>query len=401
MTTTRRLGLLAALYVAQGLPYGFFTQALPVVLRENGVSLEAIGASSLLALPWALKALWAPLLDRVGTPRAWLLGLQATGALLMCGLAGLDPGASVGVLVGAVLLTNLVAATQDIATDGLAVRLLPAEERGLGNAAQVAGYRAGMIVGGGLLLIVWERAGWPVTALVMATLLAACALPLLAERSVGAERGPPSDAVAFGFDWVTLPGAVAWFFVLVAFKFGDYVGQGMLRPWLVDGGYDKAEIGALLGIGGFGAGLVGALLGGWSTPRLGIGRALVGFGLLQATGVGAWAVAATWAPQLAPAAVLWEHFVGGMATTALFTAMMAACRPSDASTDYTLQACLVVLASGVGSAVGGLIAADQGYAVTFAAAAALSLLGPLSAALPATARLRTSLAHRAGAAGAR
>ena len=64
----RKLGLLASLYVCQGLPFGFFTQALPVLLRKQGVSLEAIGLSSLLALPWALKFVWAPLVDRYFWP---------------------------------------------------------------------------------------------------------------------------------------------------------------------------------------------------------------------------------------------------------------------------------------------------------------------------------------------
>lgn len=55
----RRLAILGALYVAQGLPFGFFTQALPVRMRESGMSLEAVGLASLLAAPWALKWLFA------------------------------------------------------------------------------------------------------------------------------------------------------------------------------------------------------------------------------------------------------------------------------------------------------------------------------------------------------
>ena len=85
MTRAHKIGLLAALYVAQGLPYGFFTQALPVLLRDAGLSLKAISATSLLFLPWALKFLWAPFVDHTGTRRAWLLPLQiaAVGSALM------------------------------------------------------------------------------------------------------------------------------------------------------------------------------------------------------------------------------------------------------------------------------------------------------------------------------
>ena len=70
---SHKLSLLIALYLAQGLPYGFFTQALPVLLREAGYSLKAISAMSLLYLPWALKFLWAPYLDHLGTRKQWLL----------------------------------------------------------------------------------------------------------------------------------------------------------------------------------------------------------------------------------------------------------------------------------------------------------------------------------------
>ena len=82
--------LLAALYFAQGLPYGFFTQALPVLMREAGYSLTAISAISLLFIPWAVKFLWAPWVDHRGSRRAWLLPLQVGGVLLALTQAGVS-----------------------------------------------------------------------------------------------------------------------------------------------------------------------------------------------------------------------------------------------------------------------------------------------------------------------
>jgi hypothetical protein len=69
MKTATKLGLLSSLYLSQGLPFGFFTQALPVLLRKQGMSLPDIGLTHLLALPWALKFLWSPLMDRYGSER--------------------------------------------------------------------------------------------------------------------------------------------------------------------------------------------------------------------------------------------------------------------------------------------------------------------------------------------
>src|SRR6187399_2512819 len=155
-----KLGLLATLYLAQGVPIGFFTQALPVVMRQQGYALAWIGLSSLLGLPWALKWLWAPLIDaryspRLGRRRTWLLGLQLATALLllMLALTGHE-GAMVWLLVGS-FVSNLLAASQDVATDGLAIELLTTKERGAGNGVQVGAYRLGMIFGGGALLVVF------------------------------------------------------------------------------------------------------------------------------------------------------------------------------------------------------------------------------------------------------
>ena len=86
--TAGRFVLLGTLYFAQGLPYGFFSLALPVFLRQGGVSLSKIGFTSLLVLPWALKFLWAPFLDRVywpklGRRRTWILAMQLAATILL------------------------------------------------------------------------------------------------------------------------------------------------------------------------------------------------------------------------------------------------------------------------------------------------------------------------------
>lgn len=142
MTTREKAILLGGLYLSQGLPYGFFTQSVPALLRMQGASNTLVGLSFLLMLPWGLKFLWAPLVDRHGSARwgrrrSWILPLQAAGVLTLTALAFVDPtGEMPWVLVG-LLVINLISATQDIATDGLAVEVLAPEERGLGNGLQV------------------------------------------------------------------------------------------------------------------------------------------------------------------------------------------------------------------------------------------------------------------------
>ena len=79
--------LLGALYLSQGLPYGFFTLALPIALRQRGIDLATISASGVLLLPWALKFLWGPLIDRFGSRRSWILPLQTGTVLVLLALA--------------------------------------------------------------------------------------------------------------------------------------------------------------------------------------------------------------------------------------------------------------------------------------------------------------------------
>lgn len=394
MKTLTRLSLLGTLYLSQGLPFGFFTQALPAWLRQQGVSLEAIGLSSLLAIPWGLKFLWAPLVDSwsplpLGRRRGWIIPLQFLAAALSASLAWLDPQGPLAPLLVAIFALNLLAATQDIATDGLAVELLPFEERGLGNGVQVAGYRVGMILGGGVLLILFEHLGWSGTFWAMGALLALATLPILFYRERSAtlpQAAVPSQSALRGSPlslrharlWKQ-PGIWRWLLVLLVYKTGDSMGRGMLRPFLVDDGMSLGEIGWLLGTLGFTAGLLGALLGGAAVNSLGRHRALVGFGVLQAITVAAYALPAlgadTWVTYLACAV---EHLASGMATAALFTAMMDRCSQHTAATDYTIQASLVVVATGGAAALSGFSAAALGYPGHFLLAAGVCALGVLA-----------------------
>ena len=385
----RKLALLGSLYLAQGLPYGFFTQALPAMLRQQGVSLEGIGLASLLALPWGLKFLWAPFCDRVGSARighrrSWILPLQGAAVVVLLALGALDPRADLSLVLAGVLLINLIAATQDIATDGLAVTILSPAERGLGNGVQVAGYRLGMIVGGGALLIVFERLGWPLIFVAMAGLLALTTLPIALFREPAAPRVERAGTVAAFKGFLGRPGTAAWLVTIGAFKAGEHFATAMLKPMLVDRGLDLEAIGWLLGTAGFLASFAGALGGGALVGRIGRYRALVLFGALQAATVGAYSLAASGPVGPAELQVLYgltiaEHLVGGMATATLFTLMMDACRPEHAGSDYTVQASAVVLATGAASAASGASAAALGYAGHFVVAgvACLVLMGPI------------------------
>ncbi len=181
MINIQQFGLLACLYVAQGLPYGFFTQALPALLRSEGMALETIGFAVFLVLPWAIKFMWAPALDKYGTRKQWILGANLIAVGCMVGMSMFELSELVTnrvyILFGGFFLLNLFTATQDIATDGMAVSRLSVDERGIGNGIQVAGYRVGMILGGGLLLAWFTVLGWQYSMLLLAAMMFIFTLP--------------------------------------------------------------------------------------------------------------------------------------------------------------------------------------------------------------------------------
>ncbi len=389
--TPAQLVLLASLYCAQGLPSGLVAHAMPVLLRQHGVDLAWIGLLKLLALPWLLKVLWAPWIDRMsssrlGHHRGWILPLQTGVIVCLAVLALMDPqalfGSALWMLLGTLLLINLAAATQDVATDGLAVRLLPERWRGLGNSLQVGGYKLGMLASGSGLLLVVGSLGWNVSMGLLAAGLLVLTLPIAwyPEKRVLPHNAAQAEPAGAGLllrhykGLLMQPGMTAWLVVVLTFKLGDALGSPMIKPMLVDQGWDTAALGQLTLISSL-AGIGGALLGGMLYARWGAMRSLLVLGVLQAAGLAAMAVLVGRGSEvgLVYAVALFEQVADGMSTVALFAVMMGRCRPEHEGADFTLQASAQLLLSGLVGASSGLLAKTVGYGGLFMGAALLGL----------------------------
>jgi MFS family permease len=374
------LTLLTGLYVAQGLPYGFFTQALPVLLREAGLSLKAISLTGLLFLPWMLKFLWGPAIDRLGRPRQWLLPLQLGSVVVAVALTQIELSQGFALLFGAFFMFNLLAAMQDVVTDGLAIRLLDSRKRGLANGIQVGAYRIGMVLGGGLLLYVYAKAGWKPMFLVMAALLLLCSLPALWLRVNNTPSTAPITAGELARGWwkrLRQPGVLAFIGLIAVYKFGDTMAASLIGPFMKDLGLSKESIALIKGTIGSSAGLAGAALGGWLSFRMGRRKAMISFGIAQTLSLALYALTALGIGGLP---MLWaactaEHLLGGMATVALFALMMDASEPEHAGTDYSLYACAIVCIQGIAAFTGAAMADASGYAPTFWTATFISAMG--------------------------
>lgn len=387
-SSAQKMTLIASLYVSQAIPLGFFVVALPAILRQRGTSLETVSLFSALALPWLIKFLWAPLVDGRGSARghyrSWILPLQLFSVLAVASLAWAEPDGNLTMLAVVGGLFMLCAATQDIATDGLAVRVLREEERGVGNGIQVGGYYLGQILGGGVVLILFDRFGWVGAMLGMALFLCIPLWPAWRFDEVAASVPVKSEGVRFGsiVSFFTRPGALGWIVLLLVYRSGDAMAMTMLNPMLVDLGLSLKVIGVMTGVAFSVGALVGSLTGGWLTGRLGRRVSLTLFACLHAVALSGYLLPANGLVSIGwiYALVLTVAVAGGLATAALYTCMMDRSDPETAATDFTLQQSLCAIGPVVGAVLSGSLAAKFGYSALFAACVGVSLLAAALAA---------------------
>ncbi len=414
--TVSKLFVLSALYFMQGLPYGFQTGVLAVLLREEGASLTAIGLASLLSLPWMIKAIWGPFVDRLGSERfgrrrSWIVPLQS--ALVACvALLIFVPPERLPLMVVLVLAMNLCASTMDVAVDGLAIDLLRRDELGYGNIAQVVGYKVGILTSSGILLAFNDVIGWSGQFVGMAVLMLLVLGVTLAFREpprsgvavvvesgdAAASAGVPGEvAVRSGmlpdlrsvlrllWQALRLPGTVWLLLFIASYKFGESLADVMFRPFLIDAGISAAQIGIWVGTWGTVFSIAGSVTGGILASRLPLITAVGWTAFLRMLSVaGEW-----WLTQIevTPTAVITvtcaEHFFGGALTTAMFAFMMSRVDRRIGATHFTVLATVEVGGKGVAGVVSGVLADKFGYADVFAlatvlCAAFLLLLVPLS-----------------------
>lgn len=384
-----KLGLLGTLYFVQGMPFGLQTGALGAYARSQGMSVKAITILGvLLGLPWILKPLWAPLVERYGSVRfgarkSWIIPMQA-GIAVTClassfavGLSWLPP------LFLLIFLMNLFAATQDIAVDGLAVDLLQPRDLGWGNAVQVVGYKLGALTGGGLLVWATEYIGFQGLFLAMAAIAAGA----IAVTLVAREPARTQLSAVVRMEWSELFGRIramlllpgtGWVLLFIGtYKLGESLSDVLYKLFLVDSGFTLPQIGQWSGTWGTVASLIGSAAGGLVATRMPLLRAV---GLTAALRVfplfGRWLLA-LWGPTQEGfiGVTLAEEFFGGALTTAMFAFMMSRVDRRIGAAHFTLLATVELLGKLPIGPVAGVLRDDAGwsYAQVFLLGAVLSV----------------------------
>lgn len=350
-----RVAAILVLGFSSGLPLALTGSTLQAWLTVSAIDIRTIAWFSWIGIPYLLKFLWSPLLDRyvppfLGRRRGWMLLTQIGLVLGIVAMGTASPGAGIWIVGSFALWVALASASQDIVVDAYRTDLLPAKERGMGAAVGVLGYRIAMLASGGLALILADQIGWRSTYFVMAALMGIGILAsFLAPEPATPSDTPRSLAIAVVAplkDFFSRRGAVSLLALIVLYKFGDALAGTLTTAFLIRGvGFDLTDVGVVNKWFGFASLVTGALLGGLLMTNMSLYRALLFFGVLQAVSNLSFAVLA-WAGKsyaLLVFTVAFENLASGMGTAAFVAFAMALCNHRFSATQYALISALASL----------------------------------------------------------
>lgn len=373
---------------ACGLPYDLTKSVLKAWMSDQGIDLAVIGLFTLVGLPYALKFLWAPLLDRftfsaLGRRRGWMLLFQIALIIAVLGMSTGSPAANPWMMALAAFLVTFFSASQDIVVDAYRREDLADAELGLGSSLYFYGYRIGMLVAGSGGLILADRFSFRT----VYWILAACLLPGVLTTLLTPEppmlHGQPRnfrETVVEPFvEYFRRSGAVWMLAFILMYKLGDNIAASLTTPFYLDIGFTKTQIGTVVKLFGFWAVSAGGLAGGLAMLKLGINRSLWIFGVLQAVSTAGFAVLAhlgNYLPALA-AVVSFENLTAGMGTAAFMAFMASITNQKFTATQYALLTSLMRIPDVGISSMSGFMAQRMGWFGFFIFCALIAIPGLL------------------------
>lgn len=381
--TNRRVAILLLLGFSSGLPLALTFGTLQAWMKDTGIDLATIGAVTLLGLPYTLKYLWAPLMDRytppfLGRRRGWLVITQLGLLAAITFMGGVDPAQQPLLLFATAVTVSFLSASQDIVVDAYRADILHEEELGAGAAVSVLGYRLAMLVSGAMALILADHLSWQAVYQIMAALMlvGVTAALLGPEPEVAGAPRTLAAAVAEPFRaFFRREAALFLLLFIVLYKLPDAIAGAMTTPFLMDVGFSKTDIGAVNKGFGLVATIVGALAGGALIARLGLYRSLWAFGILQAvtnlTYLGVALLGQNYTALIL--AVGTDNLSGGMGSAAFVAFLMSLTERRYSATQYALLSSLMAITPKIIGAPAGVMAADIGWPLFFS----VSVLGAL------------------------
>lgn len=366
-----------SLYIAQSIPMSFFSTILPVLMRQQDYSLETIGMLQFLKLPWVLKFLWSPAIDRSSRSltdyKRWIFSSELVYAVIILAISFLDLQTNIYTIVVLIIFAFTASATQDIATDALAVISFSKKDKSLVNSMQSVGSFAGAMIGGGVLLLLYNKLGWNQLLPYLAIFVVVALIPLMFFKKTQVEEpqkvkkyAPPHPDDLLGF--FKQKGIWKQLIFLFLYYAGLIGSLAMLRPLLVDYGYTIKEIGVMSGVIGTSIGCVGSLTGGFIVRRIGHFIPRIVFAVCTlATTIYFYLLVTHLSVNTATLhlgiTMLWCSY--GMSTIVVYTTAMFCVRKGYEGTDFTLQTVITHLSGMLMAAAAGKVAGMYGYANLF------------------------------------
>lgn len=375
-----------AMGFACGMPLLLTGSLLQAWMTKEGIDLAVIGLFALVGLPYTLKFLWAPLLDRytlpwLGRRRGWLLSAQLALMAAIAWLGFSNPLANPWLVAFIAFLVTFFSASQDIVVDAYRREDLKEEELGLGSSLYVNGYRVGMLLAGSGGLILADFFSFRFVYLLLAATMLVGVLTTLLAREPEVAAGTPRtlrEAVIEPFiDYFSRPGALLILLFVLFYKVGDSMATAMTTPFYLHIGFSMTEIGEIAKLFGFWATVGGGLLGGVLILRLGIYRSLWVFGILQAISTACFALLLWSGSQVMWLAgvIAFENLSGGMGTAAYVAFMASLTNKRFTATQYALLSSLMGVPRVLASAPTGLMVEQMGWGLFFIACSLIALPG--------------------------
>jgi MFS transporter, PAT family, beta-lactamase induction signal transducer AmpG len=396
---SKRVALCIPLGFVCGLPFAMRGSTLTGWMADVHVDLKTIAFFTWIGLIFTFKPLWAPLVDRYRIPlfgrrRGWMFVTQLALMFTIAAMGFIDPHHAPLALAALAAAATFLTATQDIANDAYRADMLAPKERASGSGMYALGYRGANIIAGAGALALADYIPWSTVYPIMAALII---VGLVATwrgpepESVPAPRTIRAAVVDPLKNLFSRRGAVVAIAFIMFYKFGDYMVADMNIPFLLKIGFSKVEIAGVLKVMGMIASIAGTVLGGGLTAVLGVRRALLLFGVLQALmNVGYLALALVGKNHyLLVGAISIDWFCGGLAQAAFSAYQISLCDKRFTATQFALiAAASTVLGRLVGGFSGHVIEAIQwsGFFVFSMVVAipglALILFGRLERAVP-------------------
>lgn len=343
-----RLIFMLTLGFSSGLPIALTGSTLQAWYTVSGISLIGIGFLNLVGQPYAYKFFWSPLLDKyippfLGRRRGWMMILQVALLITIAVMAFFTPQQHPYLLAGLALLVAFLSASQDISLDAYRTDILDSEERALGSAMWIAGYRIAMLVSGGLALVLAEYTGWQNTLLIMSGFMLVGIITTFICETPKTDKEVPASLGAAIVDpfkeFFSRKFAILLLLFIVLYKLGDAFALSLSTTFYLRGlGFSLAEVGAMMKIMTLVGTLIGLFFGGILMLRLKLYRSLMLFGILQAvTNIFYFWLALVGKNYiLLGTAILIENITGGMGTAAFLAFLMALCDKRYTATQISL-----------------------------------------------------------------